>query len=367
MNAPMRHDRTGVRTKLQIRTANFREPDEVLRLEAWVKAEPNGSPFHRPAWQMAVQEATGHEAVCLIAEDKAGEIVGMLPVHIIHSPLFGRALVSSGFAVGGGILSSNANATRRLVAAAWDIAERRSCPSLELRGGALPFGRDAGSWTIKRDAHANFTRALSPDSEAELLAIPRKQRAEVRKGLDNGLTIETGRSARDLDWHYDIYAESVRNLGTPVFPKSLMASVAKHFGEDADILTVLSDGKPVASVLSLYHNGVVMPYWGGGIWEARRLRANDIMYYALMNHARKRGCTHFDFGRSKVGSGAYSFKKNWGFEPEPMAYAIRTADGSEPRDVNPNSPKYRMQIALWQKLPIAIANRIGPMIANGLG
>jgi len=91
------------------------------------------------------------------------------------------------------------------------------------------------------------------------------------------------------------------------------------------------------------------------------------MYYALMNHARDRGCKSFDFGRSKVGTGAFSFKKNWGFEPQPLTYATRTADGEQARDVNPMSPKYRMQVALWQRLPLSVANRIGPMIARGLG
>lgn len=146
-----------------------------------------------------------------------------------------------------------------------------------------------------------------------------------------------------------------------------MQSVLSAFGGDADILTVLSEGRAVASVLSLYHNGVVMPYWGGGVRDARRLRANGMAYYALMNHARDRGCTHFDFGRSKTGSGAFYFKKNWGFEPAPMAYAVRTADGQEPRDVNPNNPKYKAQIALWRKLPLPVANRLGPWIAKGLG
>ncbi|MGL5838735.1 MAG: GNAT family N-acetyltransferase, partial [Sphingorhabdus sp.] len=97
------------------------------------------------------------------------------------------------------------------------------------------------------------------------------------------------------------------------------------------------------------------------------LRANDVMYYALMNHARARGCTRFDFGRSKVESGAYFFKKNWGFEPEPLSYATRAADGSNLRDVDPNSPKYKSKIALWQKLPLPVANLIGPWIARGLG
>lgn len=356
MNAPM------LRSKIDVRAADLHDAGEVARLDAWVMARADALPFHRPKWLKAIEAGTGQKAHCLVAES-GGEIAAILPFHIVHSPLFGRALVSSGFAVGGGILSDSQTVTRRLATAICNLAEQWSCPTVELRGGSLP----GGDWIEKRDAHANFLKALQTDDEAELLAIPRKQRAEVRKGLDNGLTVETGRGKRDLDWHFTVYAESVRNLGTPVFPKSLMASVMKAFGEDADILTVLSDDRPVASVLSLYHKGTVMPYWGGGVWDARRLRANDVMYYALMNHARRRGCTHFDFGRSKVISGAYHFKKNWGFEPEPMAYAIHTADGQEPRDVNPNSPKYRAQIALWQKLPLPIANRVGPWIAKGLG
>lgn len=356
MNAPM------FRSRVSVRHADLNDADEVARLDAWVMAKEGGLPFHRPKWLKAIEAGTGQEAHFLIAES-GGEIAAILPFHLVHSPLFGRALVSSGFAVGGGILSDSPAATRRLAAVICELAERWSTPTVELRGGSLP----GGDWIEKRDAHANFRKALQADDELELLAIPRKQRAEVRKGLENGMTIETGRGQRDLDWHYAIYAESVRNLGTPVFPKTLMAAVLEGFGEETDILTVLHDGRPVASVLSLYHKGTVMPYWGGGVWDARRLRANDVMYYALMNHARRRDCTHFDFGRSKTDSGAYYFKKNWGFEPEPMAYAVHTADGQEPRDVNPNSPKYRAQIAVWQKLPLSVANKIGPWIAKGLG
>jgi hypothetical protein len=147
----------------------------------------------------------------------------------------------------------------------------------------------------------------------------------------------------------------------------LFETVIDAFGDDADILTVRHQGKPVASVLSLYHGGMVMPYWGGGTEAARGLRANDLMYFALMRHARARGCDRFDFGRSKAGTGAFAFKKNWGFVPEPLPYAVRTADGAVPRSVNPLDPKYRLKIALWQRLPLFAANRLGPLIARGLG
>jgi hypothetical protein len=55
-----------------------------------------------------------------------------------------------------------------------------------------------------------------------------------------------------------------------------------------------------------------------------------------------------------------------GFAPEPLSYGVWSADGAAPRDVNPLSPRYKAKIALWQKLPLALANRLGPFIASGL-
>ena len=157
----------------------------------------------------------------------------------------------------------------------------------------------------------------------------------------------------------------MRNLGTPVFPRGLFTAVLANL--NADILTVWDNDIPIASVLSLYHDGTVMPYWGGGTHRARRLRANDRMYFELMLYARSRGCTRFDFGRSKTGSGAYAFKKNWGFKPQPLTYATWTAPGHEPRDADPTSARHQSRIAAWKRLPLPVANRLGPLIARGLG
>ena len=120
-------------------------------------------------------------------------------------------------------------------------------------------------------------------------------------------------------------------------------------------------------MLSLHFGGTVMPYWGGGTFAARALRANEAMYFALMRQARARGCDRFDFGRSKVGTGAFAYKKNWGFLPTPLGYAVRTADGMPPREINPLSPRYRLQVAAWRRLPLWLANRLGPPIARGIG
>jgi FemAB-related protein (PEP-CTERM system-associated) len=337
---------------------------EVDRIEAYLAARSDTTPFHRPVWMAAIERACGHQAHYLLAVDGDGAVQGLLPLHDVRSPLFGRALVSTGFAVGGGIVAETTEIAEKLAEAGWILARRLSCPSLELRGGLLP--KDAG-WHVDRETYAGFMRPIAVDDEAILTAIPRKQRAEVRRALGLDMQIEIGREDADLDAHYRVYSESVRNLGTPVFPKRLFAIALDAFGNDADILTVRHQGTPVASVLTLYHRGTVMPYWGGGTKRARELRANDLMYFALMRHARERGCGWFDFGRSKTGTGAFAFKKNWGFEPAPLPYAIRTADGAIPRAINPLDPKYRFKVALWRRLPMFAANSIGPLIARGLG
>ena len=345
-----------------VRLAHLRDPMERDRIDDFLDTQPAATPFHSRAWLGAIEASTGHSAHVLLCEER-GRIVGLLPLHRASS-LFGAALISTGFAVGGGVLGETPRAAALLVGAAEELAARLACPAIELRGGLLPEARPG--WHVRHDSHAGFVAPLAADDEAQLLAVPRKQRAEVRKGLANSLEIRAGSGAPDRAMHYAVYAESVRNLGTPVFPRALFAAVLDAFGDDADILTVLSDGVPVASVLSLYHRGAVMPYWGGGTAGARPLRANDAMYYALMGHARARGCTRFDFGRSKTGSGAYHFKRNWGFEPQPLAYAAWTANGAAPRDADPTSPRYQALIAAWKRLPLALANRIGPVIARGL-
>lgn len=355
MNAPFFPAAPGVRL------ADPADP----RIGAFLHDHPGTTPFHEPRWLAAVEAGTGHRAAVLIAES-AGRITGVLPLSEVHSPLFGRVLASTGFAVGGGVLAEDEAVGEALWTAAAELAVRRSCPAIELRGGMVP-GADVPGWVVKTQSHCGFVTPLAADDEAQLLAIPRKQRAEVRKGLERELRVTVGRTAVDRAAHYAVYAESVRNLGTPVFPRSLFDAVLDRFAGDADILTIWADEAPVASVLSLYHRGAVMPYWGGGTRAARPLRANDRMYFELMRHARERGCTRFDFGRSKTNSGAYHFKRNWGFTPEPLVYAAWTAPGEAARDADPTSARHQLLIAAWQRLPLAIANRLGPWIARGLG
>ena len=353
MNAPMDHAST-------VRQVDLRDDAECARIEAFV-AEHGATPFHRPAWLKAIEHGTGQRALGIVTE-RAGTLTGWLPLTEVRSPLFAATLVSSGFGMRGGALAERRKDADALCRAAEELAQRFCATAVELRGGTAPEG-----WQEITGKHANFKRPLAEDADAELLAIPQKARAEVRKSLRFELEIDIGREPAHQDAFYACYSESVRNLGTPVFPRSLFAAVIEQFGENADILTVRNEGRPVSSVLSLYHDGAVMPYWGGGPFEARKVRANERAYFELMNHGRARGSTHFDYGRSKVGTGPYNFKKWWGFEPEPLVYHSWTAPGETARNIDPTDAGYSARIALWKRLPLPIANLIGPWIARGLG
>jgi FemAB-related protein (PEP-CTERM system-associated) len=326
--------------------------------DAYVMAQPSATAFHRTAWGLAIRDAFGHAPHYLVA--RQGEtIVGVLPLILVKSLLFGNSLSSNAFAVYGGPVADSPEAHAALDAAAWSVAQAHGIGVLEYRNQQ----RLRPDWPVKDQTYATFKRPLVASSDENLKAIPRKQRAEVRKSLEKGLDVAIDRDARR---HFAVYAESVRNLGTPVFPEKLFAALLHHYGPDADVLSVLKDGAPVSSVLSLYHQGEVLPYYGGGTPAARDLRGNDHMYWMLMEHAVARGCTSFDFGRSKFGTGAFAFKKNWGFEPTPLLYEYRLAEGRAMPDVNPNNPKFAAMVAVWKRLPLPLANLLGPMVSRSL-
>lgn len=343
---------------MQVDLIDVREPRAAEEWNAFVRAHESGTPFHLTQWAQAINDAYGYATPYLRAR-RGQEIVGVLPLTHVRSPLFGKSLVSNAFAVYGGPLAEDAEAHAALDAEAWALAQKFGVPALEYRNQS----RLRPDWTAKAETYVTFRRPLHAKEEDNLKAILRKQRAEVRRSLT--FDLET-RIDQDFDRHFAVYAESVRNLGTPVFPKRWFQALLNAYGPDADVLTVCKDGQPLSSVLSLYYNGEVAPYYGGGVFDARKWRANDHMYWQLMLHAAGRGCTSFDFGRSKVGTGAFDFKKNWGFEPTPLVYEYRLADGHAMPDLNPLNPKYKMMTEVWSRLPLPVANFFGPFIARGL-
>jgi FemAB-related protein (PEP-CTERM system-associated) len=333
--------------------------------DRYISAHPSATFFHQSAWRGIITRAFNHQPHYLMAEQD-GAITGVLPLAQVKTRLFGHTLISLPFCVYGGMLANDAATAAALAAHAAGLGRKLCATATELRFLAEPAAGelDPAAWQRRDALYVTFRRAIAANDDANMKAIPRKQRAMVRKGIDRGLTATT---SRDVDGLHRIYAESVRNLGTPVFSRRYFRLLAETFGDAMDVITISDAGTPVSAVMNFYWRDEVLPYYGGGTAAARGCYANDFMYWAVMRQAAARGARMFDFGRSKEGTGAFSFKKNWGFSPAPLPYYFNLAPGQRIPENNPTNPKYRLMIAAWQKLPLPVANALGPYLVRGVG
>ncbi len=320
---------------------------------------PDGTFFHKAAWQQIIRSVFRHETYYLLAR-QGGEIFGVLPLAHVNSRLFGNALVALPFAVYGGVVARTTDAQSALEAEAEKIASKLGVDHLEFRNIAARHP----DWPTQ-DIYVTFRKEILPDVEANLQAIPRKQRAMVRKGIKNELRSEIDGNA---DRFFALFADNVHRHGTPALPKRYFEALLNTFGNDCEILTVTDNGeRPLSSVLTFYFRDEVLPYYAGDDLSARDLAANDFKYWELMRRACEKGCKVFDYGRSKVGTGPYAFKKNWGFEPQPLHYEYRLYKRDAIPQNNPNNAKYKLFIEAWRRMPIGLANWLGPHIVRNLG
>jgi FemAB-related protein (PEP-CTERM system-associated) len=345
-----------------LRIARLAAQDAAVsaRWDAFVLAHPQATFFHRSGWLRVIERCFGHRGFFLYAE-RDGAIEGVLPLAEVKSRFFGHSVASLPFAVYGGVAALNDEAAAALEVEAEKIARGQGAEHLEYR--YLGPTRHA-DWP-RQDLYVTFRKAILPEEEANMLAIPRKARAMVRKGIKNELKAEVDAG---VDRFFDLYADNVHRHGTPAMPKKYFQALLDEFGADAEVLTVTApEGKPLSSVLSFYFRDEVLPYYAGDDEAARDLAANDFKYWELMRRACARGLKVFDYGRSKQGTGPYAFKKNWGFEPQPLSYEYRLFKRDAIPQNNPNNPKYQLMIKAWRKLPIGVANWLGPFIVKNLG
>jgi FemAB-related protein (PEP-CTERM system-associated) len=334
-------------------------PADASNWDAFVEQCSDATFFHRIGWKEILERCFGHKTHYLVAE-RASRIVGVLPLAEVKSLLFGHFLLSIPFCIVGGAAASERAAIDLLHKEAQQLAERLGVDYLELRNRAC---REQG-WP-QQDLYVSFRKEMLLDVEANMRAIPRKQRAMVRKGINNGLTSRVDSQVEDF---FSLYADNVHRHGTPPLPKRYFQALCRVFGRDAEILTIAdATGNVVSSVLSFYFKDEVLPYYAGDSVEARELAANDFKYWELMRRACERGVRVFDYGRSKRGTGSFDFKKNWGFEPVPLAYEYKLYRRDSIPENNPLNPRYRALIALWRKLPLPVANFLGPLVVKSLG
>jgi FemAB-related protein (PEP-CTERM system-associated) len=305
-----------------------------------------------------IEQSFGHQPFYFYTEED-GHITGILPLFYTRSLLFGRSLISVPFGVYGGIIADNQEAAELLLEAACQLAHRLRAKYVELRSVEKTNFR-----LPTKDLYVTFQREIYSDVEQNIAAIPRKQRRMIRHGTERGLKATIGSDY--LDTFYEIYASSLRNLGTPVFSYQFFRNLQRQFGEACKILSVWHEDRIVAGVMTFFFKNQVIPYYGGALREFFPYAVNDFMYWELMRYGCEQGYRLFDFGRSKQGTGAYDFKRHWGFEPQPLHYQYYLNNATTVPNLSPANPKFQLVIDLWKRLPIALTKLVGPMIVRSL-
>ncbi|MEZ5651315.1 MAG: FemAB family PEP-CTERM system-associated protein [Burkholderiaceae bacterium] len=314
--------------------------------------------FHRVEWPSLLCETLGYRDESLVAIHDE-RLVGLLPLVSVRGLLGARHLCSLPFCAYAGPLANDPAVTGALIEAAVARARALGAAHLELRGLQAVCAHAPA-----QDLYSTF-RAAIPDELESMKGIPQKRRNVVRKAISNGLKADVN---RDADRFFEQYAENAHAHGTPALGRRFFHALLAAFPDCADVLTV-SDGhgQDLSAILNFYHHGEVLAYFAGEVEAARKTNANDFKYWSLMRHARDRGCTRFDFGRSKAGTGSFQFKKLWGFEPATLAYEFPWLPAGEVPQTNPLNPKYQAAIAVWRRLPRPVVDRLGPRVVAGLG
>jgi FemAB-related protein (PEP-CTERM system-associated) len=337
---------------------------EVSNVAGWddfVKSHPQGSPFHLMAWQRMIRATFGFQPKHIVAQSAQGDVRGVLPLFLVRSVIFGRMLVSTPQAAYGGVLADSHAVERSMLNRARDLAKELEVKFLELRNFRNPAIDDR---LLKKDLYVTFRQELKHDLEANMLAIPRKTRAEIREGIKNGLEFRINEIGPGE--FYDVYARSLRDLGTPVFTKRLFENGAREFGADCKIFSVHWKGKLVSAVWTLFYKDEVVPYYGASIREFNHLAVNNYMYWMLIKYGVENGYRVFDFGRSKKGTGSFDFKKRWGMTMIDLPYQYALVRTQSMPDTSPLNPRFSLAIQTWRKLPLSVTTSLGPLISKHL-
>lgn len=337
-----------------LRLANKSDHD---RWNKYLAGFDQASFFHQFEWQQILERSFGHRSHFLLAENDSG-LCGVLPLIEMTSPLFGHSLSSSPFATYAGALGDNEAVIRGLYRRATEIGFEQRVGAVEFRL-RQPSGLDHPTKSL----YENFDKEIFDDADQNMQAIRSKQRNIIRKAIKNGLVSRVC----DVDTFYAVYAESVRNLGTPVFSKQLFREIVSTFPDSVELLAAYHEDRPVSAAMNFHYGDTVCPYYWGGVFAARRLNGNDFLCWEIINRAAARGCTRFDFGRSKKGTGAHKWKSNLGFTAHQLFYEYALVRDNKIPEQNPNNPKYAVFIEAWKKLPLPVAGFLGPLISRTLG
>ncbi|MGB6833424.1 MAG: FemAB family XrtA/PEP-CTERM system-associated protein [Candidatus Acidiferrum sp.] len=329
----------------------------AARWDEFVYSQPGGSLFHLMGWKRAIEKTFGFQS-CYYYAERDGQITGILPLFLVNNWIIGRCLHSVPFGVYGGICAADQESHDALLASVKQLAVAKQVEHLDLHqrdGELLP---DFHSNTL----YVAFTTQLSANTEANLKKLPRDTRYMIRKGEKAGLRAQHG--LEQLNDFYPLFCESMRRLGTPVFPFALFKNLLEEFSSQADLTMIYSGAQPVSAVLSFTFRDTFLPYYAGANHMAPPLAANNFMYWHLMKHAAEQGFRVFDFGRSKKNTGAYQFKSQWGMTAETLNYQVYLVRRKTVPNFSPVNPKFEMATRVWRQLPMGLTKSLGPRVVR---
>ena len=334
---------------------------DASRWDSFIGSQRSASFCHTSGWQRVVEKTWKHCQQSLIAE-REGKICGVLPLFEVRG-WFGSMLVSTPNGVYGGVVSEDAVSHQALIEAAKSLAIDLRVDYLELRDAQSNDSAVTQPDFLEQKLYVSFERPIPSDDKELMKSFPNDVRRMIRLGEKHGFQSSLGREEL-LKEFYALYAANVRRLGTPVFPKRLFAEFLREFPNNADILLIRHQRRTVAAVLSFYFGDTVMPYYSGSNPEFYRAGVNNFLYWELMRLSAVRGFKRFDFGRSKLGTGAYEFKRGWRMTERILPYKFFLARAQQMPNLNPTNPKFNLMIETWKHMPLWLTKLIGPKIVR---
>lgn len=325
------------------------------RWDNYVGQDGRASFCHLLAYQQVVQYTFGHQPYYLAAF-QGEDIQGIFPLFAVKSWLFGNFLVSLPFVDYGGVCARDPETERALLQEVVRIAQREHVQTIELRHQHLN--------TLKLPAQldkVNLILPLDPDPVRMWKRLDVKVRNQVRKALKSGLAFERG-GLEKLGGFYRVWSCNMRDLGTPVYPLCFFRHFLEAFSAESEVFLVTDRGQPVGGGIAIYFKDTMEVPWASSLREYFPSCPNNLLYWEAIKRGCERGCREFHFGRSTRGSGNYHFKKQWGAEDQQLYYQYCFLNGDHMPDLDPHSSKYRLAVALWKRMPVAMANVLGPYI-----
>ncbi len=325
--------------------------------DAFVRSRPDGTGYHLWPWRDVFEAGLGHRCHYLIARED-GRITGVLPLVEMCSWLFGRALSSLPYVNYGGVLAVTDDAAQALIAEATRIASERTLAYVVLRHRRRIFPA-----LPARDHKVTMLLPLASDEQAMWNGLDRKVRNQVRKAEKSGVTVVSG-GAELLDEFYVVFARNMRDLGTPVYGRSLFASILSRFPADARVHLARLGSQAIAGALSYAFGDTIEVPSASSLREHRALCPNHLLYWSIMRQAIADGRQTFDFGRSTPGDGTFHFKEQWGAVPEQLWWEYCLSPGETVPSDDRHSRKFQTTIEMWKRLPVAAASMLGPRVAR---